>query len=276
MSATLPSLRGGPAPVGRQSRRPTAARDIRSGVDARALAAELVRDISGEVRFSDGTRALYASDLSLYRQVPIGVVIPKTYEDVEATVAICRRHGAPILGRGCGTSLLGQCCNTAVVLDFSKYLNRILELDPDRRIARVQPGVINDQLRMAAEKHGLTFAPDPATHDYCTLGGQIGNNSCGTHSIMGGRTADNVIELDVLTYDGARMRVGQTPEDELERIIGEGGRRGEIYAGMRNLRDRYAELVRASFPDIPRRVSGYNLDELLPENGFNVARALVG
>jgi FAD/FMN-containing dehydrogenase/Fe-S oxidoreductase len=250
--------------------------ELRAGVDARALAAALTAAIDGEVRFSDGSRALYASDLSLYRQVPIGVVIPKSYEDVEATVRICREHRAPIFGRGCGTSLLGQCCNVAVVIDFSKYLNRILELDPERRIARVQPGVINDQLRDAAGEHGLTFAPDPATHDYCTLGGQIGNNSCGTHSIMGGRTADNVLELEVLTYDGLRMRVGETSEDELDAIVAEGGRRGEIYQGMRELRDRYGEFVRDSFPDIPRRVSGYNLDELLPERGFNVARALAG
>src|SRR3954452_6237865 len=266
--------------VGGLSRRDATAvqgeRELRAGVDARALAAELVRAIDGEVRFSDGSRALYASDLSLYLHIPMGVVIPRTTDDVVTAVEICRRHGAPILGRGCGTSLLGQCCNVAVVFDFSKYLNAILEIDADRRIARVQPGVINDQLRFAAQEHGLTFAPDPATHDYCTLGGQIGNNSCGTHSIMGGRTADNVIELDVLTYDGLRMSVGETSEDEIDEIVACGGRRGEIYSGLRDLRDRYAQLVRESFPGIPRRVSGYNLDELLPENGFNVARALVG
>ncbi len=190
--------------------------------------------MAGEVRFSDASRALYASDLSLYRQVPIGVVIPRTYDDVEATLAACRRHGAPILGRGCGTSLLGQCCNVAVVIDFSKYLNRILEIDPDRRLARVQPGVINDQLRDAAEEYGLTFAPDPATHDYCTIGGQIGNNSCGTHSMMGGRTADNVLALDVITYDGERMTVGPTSEEELDAIIAAGGRRGQIYRDLRD------------------------------------------
>ncbi|QEC48225.1 FAD-binding protein [Baekduia soli] len=277
MSLTLPSLHHGPAKVGRRSRRPeNDDGDVRAGVHARALAAELARTVSGEVRFSDGSRALYASDLSLYRQVPIGVVIPKTYDDVEATLAACRRHGAPILARGAGTSLLGQCCNVAVIIDFSKYLNAILELDPRQRTARVQPGVINDQLREAAEEHGLTFAPDPATHDYCTIGGQIGNNSCGTHSIMGGRTADNVLELDVLTYDGERMRVGQTSEEELAEIIAAGGRRGQIYADLRALRERYGDAVREHFPEIPRRVSGYNLDELLPERGFNVARALTG
>ena len=245
-------------------------------VDAEGLAAELRRRVQGEVRFDDGSRALYATDGSNYRQVPIGVVIPLDKEDVIQTVAACQQFGAPILPRGCGTSLAGETCNVAVVIDMSKYMNGIVELDPERRLARVQPGVILDVLRTAAEQHHLTFGPDPATHAYCTLGGMIGNNSCGIHSVMAGRTEDNVEELEVLTYDGLRLRVGKTSEDELERIIGEGGRRGEIYAGMRSLRDRYADLIRARYPNIPRRVSGYSLDQLLPENGFHVARALVG
>ena len=162
------------------------------------------------------------------------------------------------------------------MLDFSKFMHRILELDPERRVARVQPGVICDQLRAAAAEHGLTFAPDPATHDRCTLGGMVGNNSCGTHSVMGGKTVDNVVELEVLTYDGLRLRVGPTDDAELERIVTEGGRRAEIYRALRELGDRYAALVRERYPRIPRRVSGYNLDELLPEKGFDVGRALVG
>jgi FAD/FMN-containing dehydrogenase/Fe-S oxidoreductase len=152
----------------------------------------------------------------------------------------------------------------------------VVELDAGKRFARVQPGIVLDALRLEAERHQLTFAPDPATHSRCTLGGMIGNNSCGVHALFGGKTVDNVEALDILLYDGTRMRVGQTTEEELADIIAAGGRRGEIYAGLRRLRDTYAELVRARFPDIPRRVSGYNLDQLLPENGFNVARALVG
>src|SRR5437773_11286431 len=152
----------------------------------------------------------------------------------------------------------------------------ILEVDPARRVARVQPGVILDDLRIAAEKHDLTFAPDPASHDRCTLGGMIGNNSCGVHSIMAGKTDDNVEELEILTYDGLRMKVGETSDQELDAIIRKGGRRGGIYAGLKSLRDKYGDLVRQRYPNIPRRVSGYNLNFLLPENGFNVARALVG
>ena len=247
-----------------------------SELDAAALEATLRRHLRGEVRFDSGSRALYATDGSNYRQVPIGVVVPRDKEDVLATVAICRDYRAPLLARGGGTSLAGQCCNAAVVLDFSKYMAAILEIDPARRIARVEPGVVLDQLRAEAEKHHLTFAPDPATHDRCTLGGMIGNNSCGAHSIMAGKTDDNIESLEVLTYGGERMHVGATSPDDLDRFIREGGRRAEIYAGLKSIADRYGEQVRRQFPNIPRRVSGYNLNHLLPESGFHVARALAG
>ena len=245
-------------------------------VDAQALAAALRRYLRGEVRFDNGSRALYATDGSNYRQVPIGVVVPRDVEDVIASIALAREFHVPILCRGGGTSLAGQCCNVALVLDMSKYLNRILEIDPERRIARVQPGVVLDNLRNAAEKHHLTFAPDPATHDRCTLGGMIGNNSCGVHSVMAGKTDDNIEELDVLTYDGVRMRVGATTSAELDKIAREPGRRGEIYAKLAAIASAHADQVRQRYPNIPRRVSGYNLNYLLPENGFQVARALVG
>ena len=247
-----------------------------TNVDTAALVHELHTRIGGEVRFDDGSRALYATDGSNYRQVPIGVVIPRDVDDVVQTVAMCYRHGVPLLPRGGGTSLAGQCCNVAVVMDMSKYMHTIIELNPEQRIARVQPGLILDHLRNEAERYHLTFGPDPATHAWCTLGGMIGNNSCGTHSVMAGMMVDNIEEMEILTYDGVRMHVGATSDADLERIITEGGRRGEIYAGLKRLRDTYGDLVRARYPKIPRRVSGYNLDQLLPENGFHVARALVG
>ncbi len=243
---------------------------------AEALEARLRSTVRGEVRFDSTSRALYATDASNYRQVPIGLVLPRDTDDVIATIAACREFGAPVLSRGGGTSVAGQCCNVAVVLDFSKYMRGIVALDPEARLARVEPGIVLDALRDAAEEHELTFAPDPATHSRCTLGGMIGNNSCGVHALMGGKTVDNIESLDILLYDGTRMTVGKTSEAELAAILAEGGRRGEIYAGLKRLRDSYATLVRERFPDIPRRVSGYNLDELLPENGFHVARALVG
>ena len=244
--------------------------------DLRRLAAELGRRVDGEVRFDPGSRALYATDASNYRQVPHGVVIPRSLEDLEATVEICRRHGVPILSRGGGTSLAGQCCNVAVVIDTSKYLHGVLEIDRAARRARVLPGTILDTLRAAAAPFDLTFGPDPSTHDHCTLGGMIGNNSCGTHSVMAGRTSENVEALEVLTYDGLRLRVGATSEEELAALIAAGGRRGQIYGDLRALRDRCAQAIRDRFPHIPRRVSGYNLEALLPEQGFHVARLLVG
>ena len=250
--------------------------DLPAGTDAEALEEALRSRIRGEVRFDAGSRALYATDGSNYRQVPIGVVIPKNVDDVIETVSLCRQFGAPILARGGGTSLAGQCCNVAVVIDFSKYLHRVIEIDPDKKQARVEPGLVLDDLRGAAERHHLTFAPDPSTHNHCTLGGMIGNNSCGVHSVMGGKTDDNIESLEILTYDGLRMQVGPTSEEALQRIIQTGGRRGEIYSKLKSLRDRYGDLIRTRYPHIPRRVSGYNLPWLLPEKGFHVARALVG
>lgn len=155
--------------------------------------------LAGEVRFDDGARAAYASDASNYRQVPVGVVLPRSVEDVVAAMALCREHGAAVLPRGAGTSMCGQSVNAAVVIDCSKYLDRVLEIDPAAKAARVEPGVVCDTLREAAEAHGLTFAPDPATHSRCTLGGMIGNNSCGPHSVMAGKTVENISRLEVLT-----------------------------------------------------------------------------
>jgi FAD/FMN-containing dehydrogenase/Fe-S oxidoreductase len=245
-------------------------------LDAAGLSEKLRAHIQGDVRFDNASRALYATDGSNYRQVPIGVVLPRNIEDVVAAVSLCREFDAPLLCRGGGTSLAGQCCNVAVIVDFSRYMNRVLEIDPTSRIARVQPGVVLDTLRNAAEKHHLTFGPDPASHDRCTLGGMIGNNSCGVHSVMAGKTDVNIESLDVLTYDGARMTVGATSPEDFDRALGQGGRRAEIYSKLRVLAQGNADRIRHGFPNIPRRVSGYNLNHLLPENGFHLARALVG
>ncbi len=263
--------------------------------DPLGLYEALRRNVRGDVKFDDGSRALYATDGSNYRQVPIGVVLPRDADDVLAAISVCREFGAPLLCRGGGTSLAGQCCNVALVLDFTKYMGKILEIDPARRIARVQPGVVLDHLRNAAEKHHLTFAPDPASHDRCTIGGMIGNNSCGVHSIMGGKTDDNIEALEVVTYDGVRLTVGQnsirTPGTQDEpcgdsrprlsggpEVSGRGAftRVDQIASTLKQISETYADLIRQKFPNIPRRVSGYNLNYLLPENGFHIARALVG
>ncbi len=245
---------------------------------ASSLQRELSSHISGEVRFDDTSRAIYATDASNYRQVPIGVVIPKTQKDVIKTLSICRRYRAPVLSRGGGTSLAGQCCNAAVVIDWSKYLNQVIELSVEQRFARVEPGTICDDVVKAARPYDLTYAPDPATHDHCCFGGMLGNNSCGAHAQMNGPAVNNVESLDILLYDGTRMTVGWLTETEWRERISKGGREGEVYGKLLGLRERYQSLIASRYPKIVRRISGYNLDQLIPnkQGMVNIARALIG
>jgi FAD/FMN-containing dehydrogenase/Fe-S oxidoreductase len=255
-------------------------------VDTAALRRELEAGVSGEVRFDRASLALYANDSSNFRQVPVGVVVPRSADDIVATHRACARHGAPIVNRGGGTSLSGETVNNAVVIDTSKYMTAIGEPDAAECTVRVQPGAINEQVnKKVGPKVNMVFGPDPSTHSRCTIGGNLGNNSCGIHSVQsqlygpGPRTSDNTQALEVVTYDGERFWVGVDEEGSLDEIVAAGGRKGEIYARLRDLRDRYADVIRDRMrpvTELPRRVSGYNLDELLPERGFNVARALVG
>jgi FAD/FMN-containing dehydrogenase/Fe-S oxidoreductase len=243
---------------------------------------ELERDLraalEGEVRFDQGSRAMYSVDASNYRHVPVGVVVPASQEDAIAAVAVCRAHDVPIVARAGGTGLAGQTVNRAVVLDFSRYVNRILSLDPGARIARVEPGVICDTLADAAAPHSLTWGPQPATHSHCCFGGMLGNNACGAHAQMAGKAVDNTEALRVLLYDGTVMEVGWMNDADLEAAIAAGGREGQVYSRLKALRSRWGDAVRERFPRLPRRVSGYNLDQLLPgpDGRFNIARALVG
>ena len=244
---------------------------------AKALQSDLESALGASVDFGAQARALYATDASNYRQVPIGVVCPRSRHEVVETVRICREHDAPIVARGGGTSLAGQACNVAVCIDFSRHLHNIIEVDPTSRTARVEPGCILDRLQDAARPHGLMFGPDPATHDHNTLGGMIGNDSCGVHSVKWRRTLDNVSRLDVLTYDGLQLELGPTPEQWLDRRLDELGRRGDIYRALVSLRNRYGSLIEQRFPKIPRLVSGFEgLQALLPGTDFNVGKAVTG
>ncbi|MGK5692213.1 FAD-binding and (Fe-S)-binding domain-containing protein [Streptomyces sp. URMC 128] len=247
-----------------------------SGADVAGLVAALSEEVDAEVRFDTGSRGAYSTDGSNYRQVPIGVVVPRTVEAAARAVRVCARFGAPVLSRGGGTSLAGQSTNTAVVIDWSKYCTRLVSVDPGARTCVVEPGIVLDELNQRLAGHGLQFGPKPSTHSHCALGGMIGNNSCGASAQAYGKTADNVRRLEVLTYDGVRMWVGPASRAERTRIAAEGGRRAELYAGLDRIVTGYLGDIRRGFPKIPRRVSGYNLDALLPENGFDVARALVG
>ena len=256
-----------PAPV---------SRPVAPAVDAAALAAALAARVDGEVRFDAGSRGAYATDASNFRQVPIGVVVPRSVDAAVETVAVCREHGAPVLSRGGGTSLAGECCNAAVVIDWSKHCDRLISVDADAKTCVVEPGIVLDVLNRQLEPYGLEYGPEPATHYNCTLGGMIGNNSCGATAQRTGKVVDNLARLEVLLYDGTRFWCGPTTDEEYAEIAAAGDRRAEVYRQLRALRDTYLGQIRTRYPDIPRRVSGYNLDSLLPERGFDVARALVG
>ncbi|RBM17754.1 FAD-binding and (Fe-S)-binding domain-containing protein [Streptomyces sp. PT12] len=237
-------------------------------VNGSELAAALRGAVRGEVAFDAASRALTTMDASNYRRVPIGVVAPRDADDVAAALAVCAERGVPVVARGGGTSIAGQATGTGVVFDFTRHMSGILALDPDAGTATVQPGVVCDALREAAAPHGLTFGPDPSTHSRCTVGGMIGNNSCGSHSVAWGTTADNVHALDVLTYRGERVLLGR----------GAGGFTGpeRLGAGADELVGSHLAALRTGFPELPRRISGYALDELLPEKGRGWARAFTG
>ncbi|MEU5722395.1 FAD-binding and (Fe-S)-binding domain-containing protein [Micromonospora sp. NPDC047738] len=258
-----------PDPV---TRAPAPATDV----DLAALAARLRPVVDGEVRFDAGSRGAYSTDGSNYRQVPLGVVVPRTVDAAVATIEVCRQLGVPVLSRGGGTSLAGECTNTAVVIDWSKYCNRLLEVDAEAKTCLVEPGIVLDTLNELLAPYRLEFGPKPSTHNHCTIGGMIGNNSCGSTAQRTGKTVDNIVEMEVLLYDGTRMWVGETSDEAYAEIQRRGGRPAEIYRQLRALRDEYLTDLRTRYPHIPRRVSGYNLDSLLPEKNFHVAQALTG
>ncbi|MFE2940227.1 FAD-binding and (Fe-S)-binding domain-containing protein [Streptomyces sp. NPDC059255] len=256
------------------------------------LARELKSAMRGEVDFGAATRALMTMDASNYRRVPVGVVAPRDAADVAAALAVCRERGVPVVPRGAGTSIAGQATGVGVVLDLTRHLRSVVSVDAAARTAVVQPGVVLDELRAAARPYGLTFGPDPSTHSRCTLGGMIGNNSCGSHSVAWGTTADNVHGLSVLTYGGESLRLerGWGPDGPGGGPTGSGaGAKGPdatgpgtpgtpgAPAGLRALVERNLALLRTGFPAaMPRRISGYALDALLPENGTDLARAFCG
>ncbi|MEO3790707.1 FAD-binding and (Fe-S)-binding domain-containing protein [Nonomuraea sp. B10E15] len=255
---------------------PVRRRDGQPYVRVRDLERDLRSRVDGEVRFDPGSRGAYSTDGSNYRMVPLGVVVPRTVEAAVEAVAVCREHRAPITSRGGGTSLAGQACNVAVIIDWSKYCDRLVSVDEQAATCVVEPGIVLDELNRRLAGTRLMFGPRPSTHSHCTIGGMIGNNSCGSTAQAYGKTSENVARLEVLTYDGTRMWVGPTSEQEYERILAEGGRRAGLYRRLREIAGEHAGEIVTRFPDIPRRVSGYNLDQLLPGGPFDLARALVG
>jgi len=240
------------------------------------LVEELRRLVDGEVRFDDITRSLYSTDASIYRIEPIGVVLPRTDEDVIAVVETAARHNVPVLPRGGGTSLAGQTVGNAVVMDFSKYMRHVVEVNAEERWVRTQPGIILDELDRHLAPYGLHFGPDPSTSNRGNIGGALGNNSCGAHSIMYGKTVDNVIGLETVLSNGERATLGRVDRSSLDARLRAKGLEGDIFRALRSIGEETAAEVKSRYPNIQRRVSGYNLDDLEGGGPCNMARFVVG
>ena len=249
----------------------------RTGPDPREIAAALTRAGAGEVDHALRRRVEYSSDASLYRVLPAVVAFPRAAEEVEAALSVCRSLGVPLTPRGAGTSIAGNAVGRGVVLDFSRHLNRIRALDPQARTARVDPGVVLDDLQRAAARHGLRFGPDPSTHSRCTVGGMIGNNACGSRALGYGRTADNVEALELVAGNGERVTAGRGSAGRGSAGRGSAGRVGSpTLQALDGVVTARLAVIRAELGRFPRQVSGYALEQLLPERGFDVAAALVG
>ena len=273
MTATLrePTATIRPEPNGRAARERRAAAET-----ARVLATELEARVAGEVHFDRVYRMLYATDASNYQIEPIGVVLPKTTDDVLATVELACSHGVPLLPRGGGSSLAGQAVGAALVIDFSKYLSRVLAIDPEARTVTVEPGINLDLLNKLVKPHGLMFGPDPSSANRATAGGVVGNNSAGSHSILYGMTSDNVRAVRVALYDGGVVDLGPaTPSQLAERARGDDPT-GRLLGKLLTFRDRHRDLIARDFPPHWRRATGYSLDQFLkPDDRFNPARLVV-
>ncbi|MCH8200106.1 MAG: FAD-binding oxidoreductase, partial [Chloroflexi bacterium] len=240
--------------------------------EAASIAAELSDQTSGEVRGDPYDRLMYSTDASIYQMAPIAVVLPRTADDVQAAIGIAREHGVPVLPRGGGTSLAGQTCNHAIVLDFSKYMRNVLQVSPEERWARVQPGIVNHHLSRAVAQHGLMYGPDPVTSNRATVGGGIGNNSCGPHSVIYGKTLDHILEVDVLLADGTRTHFAPVGGEQLEDRLSSEGLEGNVYREVRRLAHEHRDEIERRYPKILRRVMGYNLDDFMGDAPMNLAR----
>ena len=236
----------------------------------------LKRRVSGEVRFDAFSRVLYSTDASIYQMEPVGVVIPRNVEDVLAVIEVAKESGVPVLPRAGGTSLAGQTVNHAIVTDFSKYLNQIIEVNQEEQWARVQPGIVLDDLNRQLLPYGLMYAPDPTTSNRACVGGGVGNNSCGAHSVIYGKTLDHIKEVSVILSDGTQSHFQEVDARELEAKLSGAGLESEIYRGVRRLAQENIAEIEARYPNIMRRVSGYNLDEFLTDSPFNLTKMVVG
>ena len=253
----------------------TAARRMQ-GRQREELAEEIRRRVSGEVRFDPFSRVLYSTDASIYQMEPVGVVIPRDAEDILAVMEVARDNQVPVLPRSGGTSLAGQSVNHAIVMDFSKYMNQLLEVNEEEGWARVQPGIVLDQLNRQLLPYNLMYAPDPTTANRACVGGGIGNNTCGAHSVIYGKTLDHVKELNVILSDASPAHLRELEGRELENILEGSGLESDIYRNVLRVAREHIPEIEARYPKIMRRVSGYNLDDFTGSGPVNLARMAVG
>ncbi|HAI99815.1 MAG TPA: oxidoreductase, partial [Dehalococcoidia bacterium] len=246
------------------------------GKEREELADILRKRVSGEVRFDPFSRVLYSTDASIYQMEPVGVVIPQNVDDVLAAMEVARENNIPLLPRAGGTSLAGQTVNHAIVIDFSKNLNQVLEVNSEEGWARVQPGIVLDQLNRELAPHGMMYAPDPTTSSRACVGGGIGNNTCGAHSVIYGKSLDHILEVDAILADGTQTHFRNMEAHELEAKLSGTGLESDIYRGVRNISQGNIAEIKARYPNIMRRVSGYNLDEFLTDDPFNLTKMVVG
>ena len=246
------------------------------GRDYFEIEAELKKRIEGEIRFDRTSRLLYSTDASIYQIEPIGVVVPRHKNDVQSTIEIANKLGVTILPRGGGTSLAGQAVGHSIVLDFSKYMHNVLEVNEKDLWCRVQPGLVQDELNAHVRGIGLQFGPDTSTSNRATIGGMVGNNSSGAHSLTYGKTLDHVIELSVLLADGSEVVLRDLSPEAVERISRADGIEGRAYREVFRLAQQNRNEILARYPKIMRRVSGYNLDEFVKPQPFNLSRMVVG
>ncbi len=242
----------------------------------RDLEADLRASLGGEVRFDAVAKQMYSTDASIYQIEPIGVVIPRDAGDVQATIEICHQNGVSVLPRGGGTGLSGQTVNHAIVIDFSKYMHNVLEINPEEKWVKAQTGITIDGLNSQLKSSGLFFTPDPSTASRANIGGAMGNNSCGTHSLIYGLTVDHVLEMDLTLSDGSQIVVGRQDGAALKSRLALSGFEGDIYRGVSEISARASALVEARFPKILRRVGGYNIDRTANPASLNLADVMVG
>src|SRR5262245_46627808 len=246
-------------------------------MDLQALQRDLESQIDGEVRFDKVSRALYSTDASVYQIEPAGVVVVKSREDVVRTVQLCRKHGCSLTMRGGGTSQAGQAIGEGVQVDTSKHFNRLLEVNAAERWARVEPGIVLDELNAALRPYNLRFSPDISTASRATVGGMMANNSSGARSVMYGKTIDHVLEQDVVLSDGSLVHFGPKARAEVDAICGQHTLEAACYREVRRLAFTHADEIDRRFPKVLRRVGGYNLDCFLdPSAPFNLAKMIVG